>query len=288
LLNTVHSPKLFRASALSAADRLPLMSTVLHRALGLLARGDDVSVGDLSVVIEEDVIITGNVLSIANSAAFSRNSRVSSVRRAIAQIGIHKTRNVLLGLTISRWGNAVRVPGPWSSARFNAHALAVATLSDLIVQTVESKSSEWAFVAGLLHDIGLPLIAVGLPEQFRAIAMADSDLQLVEREQEVLGFTHFDLGAEMLARWNCPPVVREATRFCERTEFPCELPLNLGEAVKMASLLADAIGISMFDSGSEDEKATAELLSSLQISAPREFIEKFKMEYSGMQACAAA
>jgi putative nucleotidyltransferase with HDIG domain len=284
----MHSPKLFRASALSAADRLPLMSTVLHRALGLLARGDDVAVGDLSVVIEEDVIITGSVLSIANSAAFSRSSRVSSVRRAIAQIGIHKTRNVLLGLTVSRWGNAVRVPGPWSSARFNAHALAVATLSDLIVQSVESKSSEWAFVAGLLHDIGLPLIAVGLPEQFRAIATkADSDLQVIQREQEVLGFTHFDLGAEMLERWNCPPVVREATRFGERTEFPCDPPLNLGAAVKMASLLADALGISMFDSEA-DENAGIELLKSLQVPAPDEFIAKFKLEFSGMQACAAA
>jgi putative nucleotidyltransferase with HDIG domain len=286
--NKVHSPKLFRASALSAADRLPLVSTVLNRALGLLARGDDVSVGDLSVVIEEDVIITGSVLSIANSAAFSRNSRVSSVRRAIAQIGIHKTRNVLLGLTISRWGNAVRVPGPWSSARFNAHALAVATLSDLIVQSVESKSSEWAFVAGLLHDIGLPLIAVGLPEQFRAIASeASTDLQIVEWEREMLGFTHFDLGAEMLARWNCPPVVQEATRFCERAEFPYDPPLNLGAAVKTASLLADANGISMFDA-SEDDGVTAALLESLQIPAPMEFIAKFKMEYSGMQACAAA
>jgi putative nucleotidyltransferase with HDIG domain len=263
------------------------LSAVLNRALGLLAKGDDASVGDLGVVIEEDVVITGSVLSIANSALYSRHSRVASLRQAIARLGIHKTRNVLLGLTVSRWCNAVRVPGPWSSTRFNAHSLAVATLSDLIVQNVPSGNPEWAFVAGLLHDIGLPLIAVGLPEQFRAITMQPGDdLQIVERERELLGFTHFDLGAELLARWNCPPVVQEAAWFCERTEVPYEQPLNLGAAVKTASLLADANGVSMFDS-SEDASLTAELLDSLQIPAPVDFLAKFRMEYNGLQASAA-
>jgi HD-like signal output (HDOD) protein len=49
---------------------MPLLSVVLNRALGLLSQGDDVSVRDLSAVIEEDVVITGNLLSIANSALY--------------------------------------------------------------------------------------------------------------------------------------------------------------------------------------------------------------------------
>jgi putative nucleotidyltransferase with HDIG domain len=283
----VPTPSVLRASALKAADRLPLLSVVLHRALGLLAQGDDVSVGDLGVVIEGDVVISGSLLSIANSALYGRYSRVASVRQAIARLGIHKTRNALLGLTVSRWLNTVRVPGRWSSSRFNSHSLAVATLSDLIVQRVPSANPEWAFVAGLLHDVGLPLIAVGLPEQFQAITMnAGNDLQIVERERELLGFTHFDIGAEMLAGWHCPPIVQEAARFCERAEFPYELPLNLGATVKTASLLADANGIAIFGS-SEDASLTTELLAALEIPAPVEFIATFEREYSGLRACAA-
>jgi len=288
MVNQVPTQNALRSSALRAADRLPLLSVVLHRALGLLLKGDNVSISDLGGVIEEDVVIAGSLLSIANSAFYGRHSRVASVRQAIARLGVHKTRNVLLGLTVSKWFSAVPAKGLWSSARFNAHSIAAATLSDLIVQSVPSGDPEWAFMAGLLHDIGLPLIAVGLPEQFRAIAMhTGNDLQMIERERELLGFTHFDLGAEMLARWNCPPMVQEAARFCERTEFQFDQPLNLGTAVKTASLLADATGISLFDSGEDDGFAT-ELLAVLEIPAPVKFMETFRTEYNGLQACAAA
>ncbi len=276
-----------RASALRAADRMPLLSVVLNRALALLAQGEDVSVKDLSSVIEGDVVITGSLLSIANSALYSRNSRVASVRPAISRLGFHKTRNVLLGLTISRCFTSVRAAGPWSSIRFNAHSLAAATLSDLIVQSVPSGNPEWAFMAGLLHDIGLPLIAVGLPEQFRAITIeVDGDADLVDRERQALGFTHFDLGAEMQARWNCPVMVQEATRFCESMEGESEQPLSLGAVVRTASQLADASGIGVFNSR-EDPKLATRLLDALGIPAPLDFMAKFTEEYNSVQACAA-
>ncbi len=281
------NPDVLRATALRAADRMPLLSVVLNRALGLLAQGDEVSVKDLSSVIEEDVVITGSLLSIANSALYCGNSRVASVRPAIVRLGLRKTRNVLLGLTVGKCFASVRAPGPWSSIRFNSHSLAVATLSDLIVQSVPSENAEWAFMAGLLHDIGLPLIAVGLPEQYRALAaQADNEANIVERERETLGFTHFDLGADLLVRWNCPPIVQEAIRFGDSLDIPIEQPLKLGAVVKSASQVAEASGISLFDS-CEDIGLTAQLVEALGVRAPQDFIAKFQAEYGNVQACAA-
>jgi putative nucleotidyltransferase with HDIG domain len=281
------SSSALRASALRAADNLPLVSVVLNRALALFARGDDVSAGDLNKIIKEDVVITGNVLSLANSAQYGRSIQIRTLGHAIAMLGVHKTRNVLLGLTVTRFFNAVKAPAPWSSTRFNSHSLAVASLSDLIVRNVPVKDSEWAFMAGLMHDIGLPMIASGLPEQFKIIAArAKNDLQFVEFERELLGFTHFDLGAEMLARWNCPAIVQEAAQFFEVVEIDAERPLPLGAAVKAASLLADGSGISSFDVAIDDDQTT-QILETLAIPFPTEFIAKFRMEYNGLQSCAA-
>lgn len=275
-----------RASAIRAADRLPLLSSVLHRSIRLLSQGDDVSISELGAVVEEDAVITGSLLSIANSVLYSRNSSVASVRLAMARLGVNKTRNVLLGLTVSKCFNSVRILGPWSLARFNMHSLAVATLSDMLVQSVPSGNPEWAFTAGLLHDIGLPLLAVGLPEEFRTItANVANDAEIVERERELLGFTHFDLGAELLARWNCPQMVQEAVWSCESAETANEHPPMLGAIVKTASLLADAYGISTFDA-SEDSERAIELLDALAIPAPVDFVEKFKREFSALQAAA--
>jgi HD-like signal output (HDOD) protein len=279
----VRTHNAFRESAIKAADRLPLLSSVLQRSMRLLAKGDDVSIIDLGAVIEEDAVITGSLLSIANSVLYSRNNSVASVRLAIARLGVNKTRNVLLGLTVSKCFNSVKIPGSWSLARFNAHSLAVGTLSDLLVQNVKSGNPEWAFMAGLLHDIGLPLLAVGLPEEFRKItASATSDTEIVERERELLGFTHFDLGAELLARWNCPRMVQEAVWSCESVEAIDEHPPKLGAIVKTASLLADANGITTFETG-EDSERTGELLEALGVPGPVEFIEKFKREFGALQ-----
>ncbi len=252
----------------------------------LLAKGDDVSIIDLGAVIEEDAVITGSLLAIANSVLYCRNNSVASVRLAIARLGVNKTRNVLLGLTVKKCFNSVRIPGSWSLARFNMHSLAVATLSDLLVQNVRSGNPEWAFMAGLLHDIGLPLLAVGLPEEFRKItADAVNDAEIVERERELLGFTHFDLGAELLARWNCPQMVQEAVWSCESAESSTEHPPKLGAIVKTASLLADANGVTTFDTGEDYERAI-ELLDALAVPAPADFIEKFQLEFSALQAAA--
>jgi hypothetical protein len=81
-------------------------------------------------------------------------------------------------------------------------------------------------------------------------------------------------------------MVQEATRFSETREVPSERPLSLGAVVKTASLLADASGISIFDSNKDNDVAIP-ILDALGIAAPLDFIAKFEAEYSNVQACAA-
>jgi len=276
-----------RTIALGAADRLPLFSVVLQRSLQQFSAGDNLSVGALADTIEQDVVIAGNILAVANSALYGQHGPAVSVRAAIARLGIHKTRNALLGLSIAKAFRSVKIPGKWSSARFNAHSLATATISDLLVQSKHTGDSEWAFTAGLLHDVGLLLIGAGLPTEFMTLQEnAAADHQLVHRERELLGFTHFELSAELLATWNCPVSVQEAARFCERPSFDYGAPFNLGAAVKTASLLADAAGSRIFPS-SHSHTSMLDMLTALNVSNPDEFIASFEMDFNGLQACAA-
>jgi HD-like signal output (HDOD) protein len=274
--------------ALKAAASLPVVAGVLQKTLGLYRDQENVSVSRLAASIEQDVVITGTVLSIANSAMYGGRSSVSNLRQAIARVGINKTRNVLLGLSLTRGFRTVRVQTPsWSLARFNAHALASAALSDLIVRNVRSADAEWAFLAGLLHDIGLLVIAAGLPEEF-AVLMRDSagDATLIEQEQALLGFTHFELGAELISRWNCPFAVQEAARFCQFASADLEQPLALGAVVKSATVIADSQRISNFSSAPHPD-ITGELLEALEIREPAQFIAEFHSDYNDLQSSAA-
>jgi HD-like signal output (HDOD) protein len=275
-----------RARALRAADMLPVVAGVLQRTLELFLKHDDLSVAQLSSSIEQDVVMAATILAIANSAMYGGRSSIASVRPAVARLGINKTRNVLLGLSVTRAFKKVKVPSPWSLTQFNAHSLAAATLSDLIARSVRSSDPEWAFMAGLLHDIGLLIIATGLPDEFGILLkQTGGDVGLVEQERALLGFTHFELGAELISRWNCPVPVQEATQFCQRSTFAFEQPLTLGAVVKSATLIADSQRISNFTS-THDEDVTNELLEALEIAKPVQFIAAFQSNYNELQICA--
>jgi HD-like signal output (HDOD) protein len=275
-----------KAVALRAVDRLPLLPAVFQRTLALFAKGDEISVAELAGVVEQDVVIAGHLVSIANSAVYSRTSSVCSVRHAIARLGISKTRNALLGLSVSRPFRNIRLPRSWSSARFNSHSLAAAIWGDLLVQKIPVENAEWAFLTGLLHDVGLFAIATAFPEQSLEMADAGSDYQLAAWERQLLGFTHFEIGADVLKRWNCPAVVQDASVFCQSNAFELGNPMSLGMVVKTASLLADANGMSTFGSN-HDPALAPDLLGALSLQNQAAFIEAFQTEYSCFHSCVA-
>lgn len=276
-----------REVALAAANRMPFLPLAFQQSLALFAaEGDDVSVAKLAAVIEQDVVMTGNLIAIANSVVYGRTVSVCSLRQAIARIGIAKTRNAILGFSVLRSFRAVKFPSKWSLARFNEHSLATAVFADLLVQKVRTEDAEWAFLAGLLHDIGLLLIATGLPEDAQKITDATGDYQLAEREREVLGFTHFEIGAALMSRWGCPTIVQEASLFCQFNTFQFENPSSLGMAVKLASMLADASGMSIFGAQRLDDSFGPDLLEAIHVPKPAEFINVFESEYGGLVAVA--
>lgn len=261
---------------------------VLQRSLALFSRRDELSIAELASHVEQDVVIAATILGLANSAVYRGRSPVSSLRQAIVRLGINKARNVLLGLSVARSFGGIKVPGGWSLIRFNAHSLAAAIFCDLIVRNVPSIDPEWAFMAGLLHDLGLLAIACGLPEEFAAIMAYTGfgDAGLIDREQELLGFTHFEIGAEMMSRWNCPDQVRQATLSSQSAELDFSRPLPLAAVVKSATLLADAQSMSVFEAD-QDENPTDELFRALNIAMPVHFFEQFHADIRELQAAVA-
>lgn len=275
-------------TALKAADRLSWFSIALTQALSLSAREDMTSVNALAEAVDRDVVITASLLSLANSALYSRGVPVTRLRPAIVRLGLRKTRNVLLALSFARSLGSVKIDGKWSSEQFHEHSLATATFCDLIVQHAPTQHSEWAFGAGLLHDIGLLLIGAAFPDRLSVLATYSSnDLELALYERELLGFTHFDLGAEFLAKWNYPVAVQQAVRHSPTVSLKYSRPLSLAAAVRIASLLADSNHLAIPGAGEMDD-STPELLRALRISNPAQLLEAFRCEWRTFQDCIAA
>ena len=173
---------------LLAADRMPFLPAALQRTLSLFARKGDEVFGRAACRRGRAGCRDGEEPARHRQFGSLRPLQCGwSVRQGISRIGIHKTRNTLLGLSIFRSFRGVKLPKNWSSARFSSHSLAAAIFSDLIVQEVQTDDAEWAFLAGLLHDIGLLLIATALPDQSLSVSDTLSDFQLAERDADLPG-----------------------------------------------------------------------------------------------------
>ena len=271
-----------RAAALQAAVHLPEFSVVLQRSLDLFSKGDDLAVRDVVKAIEQDATTGRALVSIANARPYARDTLVTSVNQAVGRLGIQRTRNALLGLSVTRLFKSLQgIPG-FQVTRFNAHALASAILGDLVARSRPEAGLEWIFVTGLLHDVGLLLIAAGVPQCLAQVcAQGSDDYHLVAREMELLGFDHFELGAELLARWGCPSGVLDAVLSCRDLAVVNGPTLSLGAATKAASMLADADGVSTILLPHQPG-LTTQLLSQLRVPDPTRFMATFFDELAGM------
>lgn len=203
-----------------ALRSLPPLSPILHRVIASLAH-EDVSFAKVAELIEKDMVLTGNILQLVNSPLYSTRGAVSSVRHAISILGVNKLRNAVLGVSASQlWGTS-KTPADWSMGGFNQHSVSVAILTDLLSQHLPVEHAAGAFVAGLFHDLGLLLLAIGLPVEYKRIAtacQADPD-GAAQHELQTLGMSHADLSAEALGVWNLPASIRTAVQYHMRPEL---------------------------------------------------------------------
>ncbi len=255
-----------KKKTLGALSILPPFSTILNRLMASLAERD-VEYAAIGELIEKDTVISASVLQMVNSAMYARRGTVNSVRHALALIGLAKVRNLVLGMSLTRIWNSVRMPPSWSMARFNMHSSATAVLSDCLAQRVAVNYGEGAFVAGLLHDVGRLLIALSLPAEHKKIVNLhrESGRPIYECELEILGFTHPELSAEALKFWNLPePIAIAALYHHDPASDPSTLTKNevpLSALVNAANQYIDSEGASILPAPTASQGNTEPLIA---------------------------
>lgn len=215
---------------------LPPFSPILNRLLGSLAQ-EDVSFSKIADLIEKDTVIAGNILRLVNSALYGRRGEINSVRSAVSLLGVIKLRNFVLGLSVSRMWSQVQWPKSCNASRFNQHGVATAVLADLIAQQNVVEYPEGAFIAGLFHDIGKMLMALGMRREWDEIyAMYHKGgTPLIECERRVLGTTHAFFSGLAVLEWNLPEPIHRAV--LHHHELP---EITHGEPVPLAYVISAA------------------------------------------------
>ena len=189
---------------MSALPSLP----VVYQQLTAAIENPESTFADIVHVAERDPAITARLLQLVNSAFFAPAQPATNVREAVRYLGTTMLRNLVLATELFRMFKAEK-KSAISTKEVQNHALRTALVASACAPR---ELKDKAFTAGILHDIGILIVASELPEQWRQIsAMAHSGTHtLPAAELEVLGVTHAEIGAYLLGIWGIPREIVEA------------------------------------------------------------------------------
>ena len=227
--------------------RVSEISTLPNIAMKVMevANDPDSSVLDMKSAIEMDPALGARVLRCVNSSAYSLREKVSSVQRAISFLGMRQIRNLALTASVADLFAREETIGSYRRRGLWQHLVAVGIGARLIAMRQRMPDFEDAFVAGLLHDIGIVLEDQYAHEHFRkVIADLDNNTSLVEAERNRLGFDHASLGARVAGNWRFSETVKAAIGYHHNSVDYRGEAIMIVRCVEVANLICTLKGYS--------------------------------------------
>jgi len=156
-------------------------------------------------LISQDKSLTAQCLQLANSPLFGQWQKIDSVRAAVMALGMQRMRDVAMSCSVLTL--LPRDTAGFDPIVFWEHSLGCALVCRQFARKIGFSEPGKAYLAGLLHDIGIIAHLWVAPAEFRATMERASaeHIPLHEAEQAVLGINHTESGRIVAERWHFTP-----------------------------------------------------------------------------------
>jgi len=194
------SPGPTNRELLMRADLVPPLPELVTRLLTMLSR-PETEPKEIEEVLAHDPLLAARLLAMVNSPWFGLKRQIHLLGEAVLVVGFRGVRSLVIASSAAKYlqrdfaayGHGPR--GLW------AHSVATAAAARHIARTLrfDADATEQLFLAGLLHDIGMFVLAPMLHDR-----PADwlANVALTTAEREALGTDHASAGALVAAHWN--------------------------------------------------------------------------------------
>ena len=187
-------------------------------ALDVMRLADDPKAtgADLERIIESDPPLSARLLRVANSAFYGARKPISSISGAIHLMGFSAVKNIAMAASLSRAFRGTGDLGTFDPREVWTHSVAVGVGARLIALRNRQVDPHDAFLAGLMHDIGVMIelqMARGNFISTLVAVGADPSLTFRDAERLHVGGTHETFGEALCASWNFPITLRQVCGF---------------------------------------------------------------------------
>lgn len=266
-------------TATTIIDRFESIGSVpsaIAQVFGLI-NDPKATLADFERVVRPDVGLTTHLLRSANSAYYRASREITSVRDAIGRMGMRRVFELAASTSFSKTVPEVLAGYGTTSMSYWQHSVTVAVLSDRIGREVGFTYPDLAFTAGLLHDLGKVVVSNWVSTN-PAVQVPEGGLDSLDREREVLGATHAELGEALCLKWNLPKDIAGAARWHhDPASAPSATLRYLSTVVHVADAAARLAG---FGEGGGAQEPEAEALERLALTPEQvsELVEGAKAE----------
>src|SRR5579864_1855832 len=190
--------------------QIPTIPSVLAPLLRYLQQPmERLDIQKVTDLISQDKSLAAQCLQMANSPLFGRWQKVDSLRGAVIGLGFHRVGDIAMSCGVLNM--TPKDCGSIDPVVFWEHSLGCALVCRHFARKISYPDPSKAYLAGLLHDLGIIVNLWVLPKEFSAaFEVARSEgIPLHEAEQQVLGFTHCESGSLLAEKWELSPDLRE-------------------------------------------------------------------------------
>lgn len=223
--------------AIGRIDHLPTVPH-LYQELREALEGEEVTVKIVGDIIRKDVGMTAKILNLVNSAFFGLRRTVESPQEAVAFLGTETIQALVLAHGLfeevgTLETESLELEDVWRHSLSVAQGARALAAMEGLPRALKAE----AFMGGMLHDVGILVLAKNFPERYdRVVASCTAgNLPIYTAEMREFGVGHTEVGAYLLGLWGVQPAVlrdvslHHAPHLLRATSFNPVLAIHLAD-----------------------------------------------------------
>jgi HD-like signal output (HDOD) protein len=194
--------------AQEAVKKITAIATLPEVTSKIISTVEDpkASASTLHKIVSHDPALVSRILKVVNSAFYGLPGQIGSIERAIVLLGLNAVKNIAVAASLGQMFRGVRLCDDFTPKDLWTHCMAVAVTSRELAKQMKLPIADEAFLAGMIHDLGILVELQTTPEQLRAACEKAKTTggDFCEIEREMMGVDHQLLGETLAAHWKFP------------------------------------------------------------------------------------
>src|SRR5919107_283557 len=188
---TAQDPKELIKHALGKLTAIATLPEVTSRIISTVEDPKS-SAAQLHKIVSHDPALVTRILKVVNSAFYGLPGQIGSIERAIVLLGLNAVKNIAVAASLGQLFRGAQLCDGFTPKDLWKHCIAVGVTARELARQMKVPVADEAFIAGLIHDMGILVALQVYPEQVRQVATAakTGEKNYCDLEREVLGMDH--------------------------------------------------------------------------------------------------